>query len=213
MAIVKIKWNKSASDTLGYVLGEREAGDPVDSRDCSPEKEAAVNEFEAVRSLATTQTRNEAIHVIQSWSPDESKRLSRDDVNAMGMKLAGDYFKGHQFLVVTHSHGEHLHNHIVVNPVNLETGRRIANKKAHLYNLRRANDAICAEKGLSVLPPDAIGRARGLPDRAGLVCALRRRQPTRVLRGVDLPWPDHQPAEALRQPLRIAGLLHLGARH
>jgi hypothetical protein len=173
MAIVKIKWNKSASDTLGYVLGEREEGDPVGSLNCSPEKDAAINEFEAVRSLSATRTRNEAIHVIQSWSPEESRRLSRDTVNEMGMKLASDYFKGHQFLVVTHSHGEHLHNHIVVNPVSLETGRRIANKKAHLYNLRRVNDSICADRGLSVLPPDAIGRARGLPDRAGQIAKFK----------------------------------------
>ena len=77
----------------------------------------------------------------------------------------GDYFKGHQFLVVTHTETGKVHNHIVVNTVNYETGKLIRNKYKHLHELRKVNDRLCLEKGLEVPNLDANNRRARLPQR------------------------------------------------
>ena len=165
MAIVKIKFNKDAASTLAYVFNERDSTDPVDSENCSPSKDAAIDEFASIRALHNFKEGNQAVHVVQSWGPDESKKLTKQQVNEMGMQLAERYFAGHQFVVVTHSNTDKLHNHIIVNTLNVETGKRINNKKEHLRNLRNISDEICQSRGLSVIHADQQKRRERMPEK------------------------------------------------
>lgn len=82
----------------------------------------------------------------------------------MGKKLAESYFKGHEFVIRTHTNTDNIHNHIVVNMVNFETGKMLENKKYHLYKLRDLSDKICVENGLSVINKEAKERRTRLPD-------------------------------------------------
>jgi hypothetical protein len=95
---------------------------------------------------------NQAIHIVQSWSPKESQQLGKDKVHDLGVRLAERFAPGHQFVVQTHAEEAHFHNHIVINPVNFETGKRIQNKTKHLHTVRAINDDLAHEHGLSVLP-------------------------------------------------------------
>lgn len=83
----------------------------------------------------------------------ESKTLTPDRVHGIGVELANRFAPGHQFVVQTHSDQAHLHNHIVINPVSLETGKRIQNKLENIRIVRGMNDDICRSYGLEVLPP------------------------------------------------------------
>lgn len=164
MAYVKILWRKDANALIRYCADGLEQSDAVDSEGCPPEEEGAKQSLEAIRSLHNYDEGYQAAHVIQSWSPEESKKLTQKEVNQMGMELATKYFEGHQFLVYTHSHDGHLHNHIVVSTFNADTGKRITNKKRHLYKLREHNDQICRAHGLSVIENQAHNRNNKLPE-------------------------------------------------
>jgi hypothetical protein len=59
----------------------------------------------------------------------------------------------HQVAIYTHSDTDHIHNHIVINAVNLETGKKFNNDKQALRDLRKANDEVCLNHGLSIPEP------------------------------------------------------------
>jgi hypothetical protein len=165
MAYVKIAYRKNANSLIYYVYAEKGPDDPSHGENCPNDEEGAKQMFQAVRDLHKANKGIQALHVIQSWSPQESKQLTPEKINEMGQALASRYFEGHQYLVVTHTHDEHHHNHIVVNPVHPETGKRITNKKKHLYQLRELSDGVCRENGLSVIQNPSKEQGTHLPDR------------------------------------------------
>ena len=164
MAYLKVKYHKDANTLIHYNFEGLEPDDPVHAERCVDDEEGAKKAFQATREGSKTKGELQAIHVIQSWSPEESQKLTREHVNTMGQALAAKYFEGHQYLVFTHSHDAHLHNHIVVNPINLDTGKRMRDQFVHISNLRGINDQICRENGLSVINRDANDRRERMPD-------------------------------------------------
>jgi hypothetical protein len=166
MAYVKCRPVQHADNQIRYIFAKQLPGDPSFGEKCTPEAEATIAEFKAVRDLYPNKRRKwQAYEVFQSWSPEESKKLTREQVNQMGRELAEQYFKGHQFVVVTHSNRPHLHNHIFVNAVNIETGKSIPPKIKHVYRLREISDQICRANGLSIINQEAIERAARTPDK------------------------------------------------
>lgn len=82
---------------------------------------------------------------MQSWSAEESHLLGKEQFHEIGRKLAERYFPGHEFVIKTHTDKAHTHNHIAVNAVNYETGRKFENKhiRHKLKELRRMSDRLC----------------------------------------------------------------------
>lgn len=90
----------------------------------------------------------------------------------MAEKLAPN----HQVAVYTHADTDHVHNHIVINSINLETGKKFNNNKQALRNLRNFNDEVCREHGLSV--PEKTQHAYVTPKRKKrLPILIRNQQP------------------------------------
>ena len=102
-------------------------------------------------------------HFVQSFSPDE--KVTPQEVNAIGIELAQREFPGYEAVVATHIDADHLHNHIVVNSVSFETGKKLHQNTADLMNHRQANDDICAAHGLSVLPFPQEKKSQGMSSR------------------------------------------------
>ncbi len=46
---------------------------------------------------------------------------------------------------------KHLHNHIIVNSISFESGKKLHQDKKSLENIRIVSDKICSEYGLSVI--------------------------------------------------------------
>lgn len=162
MATVKILYDEDSSSLEDYLTGKREVEGPTTERDCT--LKGMTNQFSGVQNLYQSKG-NQSLHIIQSWSPTESKFLTREQVHSMGVTVER-FAPGHQFVVQTHTEEAHSHNHIVVNPVSIETGKRIHNKKRNLSTLRDLNDTIAKENGLSVLPPQDIrARREGMSDK------------------------------------------------
>ena len=166
MAIVKVLFRKNAARVIRYVFGHSQPGDSVDSESCPPHQEGAISEFKMVREQHDFQDgNNQALHIVQSWDENESKKFPPSEFNAMGKKLVEDYFKGHQFVIVTHTDKPHIHNHIVVNTVNMDSGKLVENKYHHLHKLREINDKLCLERGLKIPNQDATLRRERMPEK------------------------------------------------
>lgn len=161
MAYVKVRFCKNAAKKLEYISEHRGERDVVDAVGCSAEM--AEDNFRHTRELHHKNVTNEALHIVQSWSPEESALRTPEEFNSIGKKLAEEKFPGHQFVIRTHTDKGHTHNHIVLNTVNSDTGKRINNKKALIKEVRDVSDKICREHGLSVINADAIERRARMP--------------------------------------------------
>ena len=90
-------------------------------------------------------------HFVQSF--DKQDDLSPQEVHAIGLELAQREFPNFEVLVATHMDTEHLHNHLVVNSVSFQDGRKLHQSAADLQAHRMSNDEICTAHGLEILPP------------------------------------------------------------
>ena len=88
-------------------------------------------------------------HFVQSFA--ETDDLTPQEANAIGLELAQREFPDFEVVVATHLDTNHIHNHLVVNSVSCETGRKLHQSIDDLLKHRQANDEICAAHGLSVL--------------------------------------------------------------
>jgi len=102
-------------------------------------------------------------HFVQSFS--EGDDLTPQEVNAIGLELAQKAFPGYEVVIATHIDTKHLHNHLVVNSVSCENGRKLHQNRDTLLAHRQINDEICMAHGLFVLgkPEKYPGKKRMKP--------------------------------------------------
>lgn len=143
MATAKISSTKSTARAINYA--EKRA---VEKSGVNCDVEYAKSSFKATRELYGKTGGNEGHVVIQSFRPGE---VDLKKCNQLGLELAEKIAPNHQVTVYTHDDKEHIHNHIVINAVNLETGKKFNNNKKALHDVRQANDEVCKAHGLSVV--------------------------------------------------------------
>jgi len=118
-----------------------------DGLECSTD--FAKTQFKATREMWGKNDGIQAHHVIQSFKPDE---IDPEKANEIGMELAKKIAPGFEVAVFTHADKDHIHNHIVINSVNPETGKKYhAHGKEELFKIRAASDELCLENDLSVV--------------------------------------------------------------
>src|SRR5699024_8438621 len=82
----------------------------------------------------------QAHHVIQSFKPDE---VTPEKANQVGLELAKKLAPNHEVAVYTHDDTNHVHNHIVINSVNFETGKKYqAHGKEAIERARSLRDEL-----------------------------------------------------------------------
>ena len=92
---------------------------------------------------------NVAYHGYQSFKTGE---VTPEEAHAIGMETAQRMWGEEcEIVVTTHLNTDNIHNHMVINSVSFKTGRKFENHVSDHYKLREISDAICAERGKSVL--------------------------------------------------------------
>ncbi len=90
-----------------------------------------------------------AYHLRQSFRPGE---ITPEQSNEIGRELALKLTKGNNaFIVCTHIDKHHVHNHIIINSVDLDCTRKFRNFWGSTWAIRRMNDKLCLEHGLSIV--------------------------------------------------------------
>ena len=90
-----------------------------------------------------------AYHLRQSFRPGE---ITPEQANQIGQELALKLTKGnHAFVVCTHTDKHHIHNHIIFNSTTLDCTRKFRNFWGSTWAVRRINDKLCLEHGLSIV--------------------------------------------------------------
>lgn len=88
-------------------------------------------------------------HFVQSWSAEE--QITPELAHKIGVETARKIWgEAYEVVVATHIDREHIHNHIVVNSVSWETGKKFNNTRNVLRSIKDYSDELCAENGLSI---------------------------------------------------------------
>ena len=111
--------------------------------------ESAAREMAAVQRRFGKAGGNVAYHAYQSFKTGE---VTAEECHRIGVETARRLWgNDRQVLVATHFNTGTYHNHFVVNPVNMWTGKKLEAKYEVYYKLRDMSDRICKEHGLSVV--------------------------------------------------------------
>ena len=110
--------------------------------------ETAFTEMMNTKKLYNKKDGNLGYHIIQSFAPGEGTPELIHDIGVDFVKRA---FSGYEAVVATHLNTGCLHNHIVINSVCVETGKKFNDCMESYYNLRQISDELCRENDLSVI--------------------------------------------------------------
>lgn len=113
--------------------------------------------MKAVREMYSKNDNTQAHLCIQSFSPQESQKLGAKKINELGIELAEKIAPNHQVAVYTHADKGHIHNHIVINSVNFETGRKY-NHNNDFNRFSKIHDKLLREHRLEVVKTKALER-------------------------------------------------------
>lgn len=143
----RIDYDKNPDKTKGGLL--------VSSYQCGAD--TAWQEFALSKQIYEAETgrkrapENDVISylIIQSFKPGE---ITPEDANKLGYQLALEFTGGqHQFLVATHVDKKHIHCHIEFNSTTLDCTHKFNNYRNTYQTIRKINDRLCREHGLSVI--------------------------------------------------------------
>ena len=181
--IAKISNGASAASALNYALGQdrpmhekteqwlqdHQLERPVELTNCRAVAVGGTNgidpfiakeQFDVVRQLHNqTKESNQVLRITQSFALDElNPKVQKDwqKANDLGVELAENLYPNHQSAVYTHLDGKNhvLHNHIIVNKVNLETGKKLREQKGEsVQRAREMNDRLASRENWHILEP------------------------------------------------------------
>ena len=150
------KISKALKRIIDYVENPSKTnnGDLVTGYECDPH--TAAGEFALDKRMyihRTGRTRGAddiiAYHVRQAFSPGE---ITPEAANQIGIELAKRFTDGnHSFIVATHTDRHHIHNHIIINAINLDCDRKLKNEWKSSEKLQRLSDELCTEHGYSIV--------------------------------------------------------------
>ena len=115
-------------------------------------------------SLTDIEKKNPVLarHLIQSFSPEDN--LTPEQVHEIGRKTILEFTGGeYEFVIATHTDKAHIHNHIILNTTNLETGKALpwkvlANgkgsnkgKNISMLNFEKISDKVASEYGAKLI--------------------------------------------------------------
>ncbi|CYT68663.1 SAG1250 family conjugative relaxase [Streptococcus suis] len=105
------------------------------------------------------QTKIHAHHLIQSFSPED--KLTPEEINRIGYETIKELTGGNfRFIVTTHTDKDHIHNHILINAIDLNSEKKLKWDYAQERNLRMISDRLAKEAGAKIIPPNRYSHDR-----------------------------------------------------
>ena len=149
MAVIKlIHSSGSINKIIDYVLNKDKTEERlISGKDCSPNK-IAIDEMNTTKNLYNKTDGRSYDHIIQSFKPGE---VSPEGAHKIGIELAEKQFKGFEVLIATHKDKEHIHNHLIINSVSFEDGRKLHSTMQFLKDIKKESNRICEREHLSVI--------------------------------------------------------------
>lgn len=145
MAVIKnLPATKSLKNQLEYLASEGKTRDDLRSGiNCTPDN--VELEFNIIKELYNKPLGKQYYHITQSFSPEDNI----EDIKAhkLGIEWIEENIKGHQVYIVTHIDRNHLHNHFIINSVNIDNGLKLQISPKRLEEMKISSNYICRREG------------------------------------------------------------------
>ena len=161
MAVVEpvrksIKAHQYVTDTIAYVLSpENKHGDEKCFKstclNCiNTDIESLAKQFYVTRMAFHKDDKILSHHYVQSFSPNEN--VTPELAHQIGVELMKKVAPNFQVIISTHVDKDHIHNHIVINSVNMKTGMKWKDNKTTVEKiLWTESDKLCKQYGLTTI--------------------------------------------------------------
>ena len=168
MAITKIHSIKATLNlSLEYICNEEKTDGKFFVSSFGCEAETADLEFDFTRRAAEGKQGKSTVlahHLIQAFDPEDN--VTPEQAHQLGIELAGKLLKNnHEYVIATHIDKGHIHNHIIFNSVNFNTGLTFhyeQNRGAKVFlRIQKMNDEICREHQLSTIDKKSKNKGKG----------------------------------------------------
>lgn len=166
------------SSVLDYVSNSKngEKVSEVSGYNCSTNTTSCYQEFIRIKELHDKTDGRQYRHHIQSFKPGE---VTAELAHQIGVEFVEKNYKGYQVLIATHVDKEHIHNHFIINSVEMETGAKIRelskkemeskeelkSNELYLENLKKSSDELCNKYSLSVIDRQSSKKSLNLYDK------------------------------------------------
>lgn len=165
MAVTSIHSIKSTLfKAIEYIMKpeKTDGGKLVSYVGCYGDQFQCEKDFFDIRDLGTGRGKVLAQHLHQSFKPGE---VTPDQAHLLGMQLAEELLGGeYQYIIATHIDKKHIHNHIIFNNIghsHLRSFEYKDNRGGKVFEkIRKLNDKICEENGLSVVENPELGSGK-----------------------------------------------------
>ena len=174
MAVVKMGQIKSTpAKALAYISRPDATADGIwvstnaDTIIDPSDFKAVARQFDqTTKRVGVTASREGSVlahHVIQSFDPKDG--IDAATAHKIGVQLAEQITGGsHEYMIATHLDKGHVHNHIIFNAVNRDTGRKFRVQRDTIGSIRELSDGLCRAHKLSVLPVPERATGRSMAD-------------------------------------------------
>lgn len=160
MAVTKIlPWNGGLKAAIDYILNGDKTNEQILTAhlNCDPGHEYQQM-MDTKRELGKLDGR-QCYHIIQSFVPGE---ITPELALEIATEFAREHLPGYQVVIGTHTDRHHIHNHILFNSVNDETGEKYHCSRQDYYKqIRAVSDRLCRKHSLSVIM-EGDGQAKSM---------------------------------------------------
>lgn len=154
MAVIKAmggsKARGSCNDRLDYITKEEKTEEKlIFTKDCS--EDDFKKDFEETKQIWDKTEGRQYYHLVQSFEKEDYITLEK--AHEIGKKFIDEnpVFKDYQVVMATHKDKDHIHNHFIVNSVNLENGLKFEFNPKDCLNSKELSNEICREYGFKEL--------------------------------------------------------------
>lgn len=146
MAIIKfVKVAKgNLKRAINYITrSDKTTEELIYCKDCNINN--VIEQFNYIKELYNKTDGRQYYHFIQSFSPDD--KLDYELANKIGKKIC-EYFKDYQIIMTTHKDKNYIHNHFIMNSVNMQTGKKYQQSAKDLEKIKKLSNELCKQYGL-----------------------------------------------------------------
>lgn len=145
MAIVKsLPATKTLNNQLKYLQKEGKTRENLkEGINCDVEN--VEREFNTIKLLHGKTEGKQYYHFTQAFSPEDN--ITPEKANELGKEWIQNNIKDHQVYIVTHIDKDHIHNHFVINSVNIESGKKLQINPKKLFEMKIDSNRICEREG------------------------------------------------------------------
>ncbi|MEN8435934.1 relaxase/mobilization nuclease domain-containing protein (plasmid) [Clostridium septicum] len=147
MAIIKsLPATKSLSSQLKYLEKEGKTIDELkEGINCTTDN--VEREFNIIKNLYNKTGGKQYYHFTQAFSPEDN--ITPEKAHKLGREWIENNIKDHQVYMVTHIDKNHIHNHFVINSVNMDNGLKLQINPSKLMEMKKDSNRLCEREKLS----------------------------------------------------------------